>query len=181
GALCGAAPARGAAGVMPAVGWCGSDQFQPPLPVAAVLRSWEARFGARLLTVGPGAQIRLLVERPPQTTEAAQAIAAEHFAFCDECAGQGLRHIPTITASLVNAPTWTFWWDWHTPCLSVTVLLAGGRVGHGGYRVLDEVPLAGPGYGDHVVVRGPPGDVEPRVELAGVARRHLVLARRELD
>jgi hypothetical protein len=57
------------------------------------------------------AQIRLLVERPPRTTEAAQAIAAEHFAFCDECAGQGLRDIPKITASLVNAPTWTFWWD----------------------------------------------------------------------
>jgi len=107
----GLVPARRAADVLPTVGWCGSDQFQTPLPVAAVLRSWEARFGARLLTVGPGAQIRLLVERPPQTTEAAQAIAAEHFAFCDECAGQGLRHIPKITASLVNAPTWTFWWD----------------------------------------------------------------------
>src|SRR5690242_14969359 len=80
-------------------------------PVAAVLRSWEARFGARLTAVGPGGQITLLVERPPRTTEAAQAVAAEHFAFCDECAGQGLRDIPGITASLVNAPTWTFWWD----------------------------------------------------------------------
>lgn len=107
----GLVPAARPADVLPTVGWSTTDQFQTPLPIAAILRSWEARFGARLLTVGPGAQIRLLVERPPRTTEAAQAIAAEHFAFCDECAGQGLRDIPKITASLVNAPTWTFWWD----------------------------------------------------------------------
>ena len=99
------------ADVLATVGWTTTDQFQTPLPIAAVLRSWEARFGAKLLSVGPGAQIRLLVERPPSTTQAAQAVAAEHFAFCDECAGQGLRDIPKITASLVNAPTWTFWWD----------------------------------------------------------------------
>src|SRR5207244_12404758 len=92
-------------------GWTTTDQFQPLLPSPAVLRSWETRFGARLLSLGPGAQIRLLVERPLRTAEAAQAIAAEHFAFCDECAGQGLRDIPRLTASLVNAPTWTFWWD----------------------------------------------------------------------
>jgi len=107
----GLVPAARPADVLPTVGWTTTDQFQTPLPIAAILRSWEARFGARLLSVGPGAQIRLLVERPPRTTEAAQAIAAEHFAFCDECAGQGLRDIPKITASLVNAPTWTFWWD----------------------------------------------------------------------
>ena len=107
----GLVPAARPADVLPTVGWSGSDQFQTPLQIAAILRSWEARFGARLLSVGPGAQIRLLVERPPRTTEAAQAIAAEHFAFCDECAGQGLRDIPRITASLVDAPTWAFWWD----------------------------------------------------------------------
>jgi Domain of unknown function (DUF4253) len=111
GAPIGLVPARRAADVLATVGWCTTDQFQSPLPIAAVLRSWEARYGARLLALGPGAQIQLLVERPPRTTEAAQAIAAEHLAFCDECAGQGLRDIPGITASLVNAPTWTFWWD----------------------------------------------------------------------
>lgn len=107
----GLVPAARPADVLPTVGWSTTDQFQTPLPIAAVLRSWEARFGARLLSVGPGAEIRLLVERAPRTAEAAQAIAAEHFAFCDECGGQGLRHIPKITASLVDAPIWTFWWD----------------------------------------------------------------------
>ena len=106
----GLVPARLPADVLPTVGWRTIDRFPTSLPIAAVLRSWEARFGARLLDVGPGAQIRLLVERPPRSTEAAQRVAAEHFAFCDECAGQGLHDIPGIAASLVDAPVWTCWW-----------------------------------------------------------------------
>jgi hypothetical protein len=109
-ALIGLVPARRPADVLPTVGWHTIDRFPTSLPIAAVLRSWEARFGARLLDVGPGAQIRLLVERPPRSTEAAQRVAAEHFAFCDESAGQGLHDIDGIAASLVNASVWTCWW-----------------------------------------------------------------------
>lgn len=50
-------------------------------------------------------------DRPPRTVEHAQRIAAEHFAFCDECAGKGLTHISRITDSLMESPIWTFWWD----------------------------------------------------------------------
>jgi len=53
----------------------------------------------------------LLAERPPRSAEAAERLAAEHFAFCDESAGQGLHDISGIAASLVNAPVWTCWWD----------------------------------------------------------------------
>jgi hypothetical protein len=54
--------------------------------------------------------LRLLVDRPPRTIAAAQRIAAEQIGLADECmeAGQG---IAPITARLVNAPIWTFWWD----------------------------------------------------------------------
>jgi hypothetical protein len=79
--------------------------------VGAVLRSFEDRFGASLLSLGPGAEMRLLVERPPRTLEHATKIAAEHSVFCDECAGQGLRRVPDIAAALVGAPIWAFWWD----------------------------------------------------------------------
>jgi hypothetical protein len=106
----GQVPARRPADVLPTVGWRTADRFPTSLPIAAVLRSWEARFGARLLDVGPGTQIRLLVERPPRSTEAAQRVAAEHLAFCDERAGQG-HDIPGVAASLVDAPVWTCWWD----------------------------------------------------------------------
>jgi Domain of unknown function (DUF4253) len=110
----GLVPASRPADVLPLIGWSG---FAPgtdgTLSLAAVLRSWEDRFGARLLDVG-FAEIRLLVERPPRTDEAAQRLAAEQFAFCDECtlAGQvGLSDIGSITANLVNTPIWGFWWD----------------------------------------------------------------------
>jgi len=106
----GLVPARRPADVLPTVGWRTAGRFPTSLPIAAVLRSWEARFGARLLDVGPGTQIRLLVERPPRSTEAAQRVAAEHLAFCDERVGQG-HDIPGVAASLVDAPVWTCWWD----------------------------------------------------------------------
>lgn len=104
-------PARRPADILPMVGWCATGQFQTSLPIASVLRSWEARFGARLLAAGPGARIRLLAERPPGDAGTAERLAADQFAFCDEWGGQGLRDIAGIAASLVDAPLWTFWWD----------------------------------------------------------------------
>ena len=103
-------PAGRPADVLPLVGWIPADWAGNALPAAAVLRSWEARFGARLLKIGPG-RIQLLVERPPRTSAAALRLAAEHFVFCDECGGQGLRYVSAIAASLAGAPVWTFWWD----------------------------------------------------------------------
>lgn len=107
-------PASRPADVLPSIGWSGfAPGTDETLSLAAVLRSWEDRFGARLLDVG-FAEIRLLVERPPRTHEAAQRLAAEQFVFCDECtlAGQvGLSDVSSITARLVNTPIWGFWWD----------------------------------------------------------------------
>ena len=104
------------ADVPPVVGWSvfGSDGFGPEarsLEVATVLRSWEARFGARLLRIGSDATLQVLVERPPRSLDAARRVAAEHWAFADECAGLGLRDVESIAATIVNAPIWTFWWD----------------------------------------------------------------------
>jgi hypothetical protein len=109
--------ARRPADVLPKVGWtcfddpAYEDGIRNAVWIGAILRSWESRFGARLLTVGPGAEIRLLVQRPPRTLEAAGTIAAEHSAFCTECGGDGLRTVREIAPALVDAPIWTFWWD----------------------------------------------------------------------
>ena len=81
----------------------------PLLPLTAVLRSWEERFGARLIDVGNDT-VRLLVERPPRTLEAAQRLAAEQVVLADECI-DGARDVSDIAARLVSAPIWTFWWD----------------------------------------------------------------------
>jgi hypothetical protein len=107
----GLVPAARPADALPRLGWIGAgNRYEDALPLAAVLRSWEGRFGARLLEVG-FAEIRLLVERPPRDAEAARRIAAEHYAFCDECGGRGLTGISEIGPSLINAPIWAFWWD----------------------------------------------------------------------
>lgn len=73
------------ADVLSAIGWEGvaNRGYEFLLPLTVVLRSWEDRFGARLIDVG-FAQIRLLVERPPRTLTAARRIAAEHYVLCDE-------------------------------------------------------------------------------------------------
>lgn len=93
------------------IGWGGlvNQPGSPLLPLTAVLRSWEDRFGARLIDVGYDT-LRLLVERPPRTLEAAQRVAAEHIVLADDCI-DGARDVPDIAARLVNALIWTFWWD----------------------------------------------------------------------
>jgi hypothetical protein len=106
----GLVPAERPADVLPALGWGGLDnRGESLLPLTAVLRSWEDRFGARLIDVGY-ADLRLFVERPPRTLEVAQRLAAEQVVLADDCI-DGARTIPHIAARLLNAPVWTFWWD----------------------------------------------------------------------
>jgi uncharacterized protein DUF4253 len=106
----GLVPAGRPADAPPMLGWTGVNHPATVLSIAAVLRSWEDRFGARLLRVG-FAEISVLAQRPPLTLESAQRLAAEQWAFCSECAGEGIDDVPRITTSLMNSPIWTFWWD----------------------------------------------------------------------
>lgn len=98
------------ADVLMVIGWGGLVNCgESLLELTAVLRSWEDRFGARLIDVGY-ADLRLFVERPPRTLEAAQRLAAEQVGLGGDCI-DGARDIPGIAARLVNGPIWTFWWD----------------------------------------------------------------------
>lgn len=108
----GLVPATRPADVLPLIGWTPSDQSPDALPVAAILRSWEDRFGARLLEVG-FEDLRLLVERPPHGFDATRRVAAEHYAFADECDGCGsVSYVAEIYRSLLDQPAvWQFWWD----------------------------------------------------------------------
>jgi hypothetical protein len=107
----GLAPAPRPADVLPLIAWqAGNSYFPDAAPVAAVLRSWEDRFGASLLAVG-FAELSVLAMRPPRTIGHAERIAAEHWAFCDECGGTGLTDIRKIAGQLLKSPIWTFWWD----------------------------------------------------------------------
>lgn len=105
------------ADVPAAVGWTGFGADSPGTPqarcleVATVLRSWETRFGARPLRIGSDMILRVLVERPPSTFEAAIRVAAEHVAFGDEYGRYSGEPISELAAELVGKPVWHFWWD----------------------------------------------------------------------
>jgi hypothetical protein len=92
-----------------------STEFYPAgarsLVIGAVLRSWEERYGARLLRLGADAILQVLVERPPSTPELATALAAECYAFADEFDRRSACPVSGIATRLMGAPIWTFWWD----------------------------------------------------------------------
>lgn len=116
-AYLGLVAASRAADIPAAVGWTGFGSDQPGSPqarsleISAVLRSWEARFGARPLRIGCDTIMRVLVERPPATMEAAIQVAAEHLAFASEYGGRAGWPVSEYAAELAGQPAWHFWWD----------------------------------------------------------------------
>ncbi len=105
----GLVPAGRPADVLAALGWQGAVNSRKTADITAVLRSWEDRFGARLLEVGFD-EVRLFVSRPPRTLAAALPIAAEHIAFSEE-AHAALSDVGGIARAIVDNPFWDFWWD----------------------------------------------------------------------
>ncbi|MFY1689478.1 DUF4253 domain-containing protein [Plantactinospora sp. WMMB782] len=94
-------------------GWQGAVNYvNDTAELSAVLRSWEDRFGARLIGVG-FAELYLSVAALPSDRAEATRVAAEHFAFCPDNVWQaGRAHTLTAYAErLMNAPIWSFWWD----------------------------------------------------------------------
>ena len=106
-------PAGRPADVLPVLGWCPGNwesvfSVDTPVAMAAVLRSWEERFGAQVFAMTYDAA-HLLVERPPRDMDAAVPVAAEHWLFCDDDAGR--QPVRTTAANLIGNPIWYFWWD----------------------------------------------------------------------
>ncbi|MBO4208152.1 DUF4253 domain-containing protein [Micromonospora echinofusca] len=98
---------------VPAVlGWCGPLNYDnDTAKFSAVLRSWEERFGTRVVGLGP-AELYLSVAAPPTDAEHALHVAAEHFAFCPDNVWQSRTDTLTRYAeSLTNRAWWSFWWD----------------------------------------------------------------------
>ncbi|PRX50280.1 uncharacterized protein DUF4253 [Prauserella shujinwangii] len=97
---------------VPAVlGWHGMARVTgQPAAVSAVLRSWEDRFGAVLISLGFDT-LELSVAAPPKTRERSLAVAAEHRAFClANFVGQP-GTMREFAAGLTGRRLWQFWWD----------------------------------------------------------------------
>ncbi|MEU9110499.1 DUF4253 domain-containing protein [Streptomyces sp. NPDC048483] len=105
-------PVTRGADVLPAIGWTGPVNHGSDMaPFAAVLRSWEERFGIRVVALGFDT-LRVSVAAPPRTAKEARAIAAEHLAFCPDNITQGWHHtFDEYARSLVDRHQWAFWWD----------------------------------------------------------------------
>ena len=104
-------PARRSADIPAAIGWAGPLNHENDVArLCAVLRSWEDRFGIRV--VGLGFDVLVVsVAAPPATLADAEAVAAEHFAFCPDNVRQGPGGLDAYARRLLGERMWTFWWD----------------------------------------------------------------------
>ncbi|MFH9663281.1 DUF4253 domain-containing protein [Streptomyces sp. NPDC017248] len=105
-------PARRSADIPAAIGWTGALDYDHDVArVCAVLRSWEDRFGARVVALGPDALV-MSVAAPPGTPADAEVLAAEHYALCpDAVVGSGAGSVRSYAKGLAGADSWAFWWD----------------------------------------------------------------------
>jgi len=107
--LLGLVPVARAADVPAALGWAGAEGWDAAR-VSAVLRSWEDRFGAVLVRMGR-ATLELAVAAPPWERSECQAVAAEHYAFCDDTYRGNPGTLRDYANLLRGATRWSFWWD----------------------------------------------------------------------
>ncbi|TQJ75627.1 uncharacterized protein DUF4253 [Streptomyces sp. SLBN-31] len=105
-------PARRSADIPAAIGWTGPANHDDDVArLCAVLRSWEDRYGIRVVALG-FAHLLVSVAAPPATLAEARALAAEHFAFCPDTVIQGPGTLTEYAEQqLLGKPSWHFWWD----------------------------------------------------------------------
>jgi hypothetical protein len=86
------------------------DAEAPHEFLSALLRSWEDRFGARVVGF-EGATIHVSVARPPATGADASLVALEHILLGDDNHPAGDLNFADYAESLVGERHWFFWWD----------------------------------------------------------------------
>ncbi|MFF7844918.1 DUF4253 domain-containing protein [Streptomyces ossamyceticus] len=102
-------PARRSADIPAAIGWGGPLNHENDVArLCAVLRSWEDRFGIRVVALGFD-HLTVSVATPPTTEPEARHLAAEHVVFCPGTIREATPD--TYAKTLLGADTWTFWWD----------------------------------------------------------------------
>lgn len=108
GAFLGLVESPDGAGAIAASGWV--HQFGGGPGCAAVLRSWQERFGVRLCVLGNDwLSVTVAWPVPAGETELARRLAAEHVAFCPEILGE--IDFDDYATGLINTTVWRFWWD----------------------------------------------------------------------
>jgi len=92
------------------IGWTGAVNYTYDVEkIAAVGRSWEDRFGVRVVKLGRST-MEMSVAAPPRSITEARRISLEHSGFCPSIWHDGIT-LDTYAARLVRQPAWRFWWD----------------------------------------------------------------------
>jgi hypothetical protein len=107
----GLVPARRSADIPAVMGWLGATNHIDPGTLSAVLRTWEDRFGVRVIGM-TGATLYVSVAAPPAALEQATHVALEHLLVCPDNIYQSSAEIfPRYVTRLPGIPFWPFWWD----------------------------------------------------------------------
>jgi hypothetical protein len=76
----------------------------------AVLRWWQERYGAELVTLTRD-QIELLVARPPRDPATMVQVAVEMLGYCPDLDVLGTGMVAVLANEVVPHRRWSFWWD----------------------------------------------------------------------
>ncbi|MEU7000668.1 DUF4253 domain-containing protein [Nonomuraea sp. NPDC046570] len=107
----GLAAANRSADALAVMGWQGALHHNEwMVPLAAVVRSWEDRFGARVVGMGFNT-LDLSVAAPPVGRDHAVHVAAEHWTFCPDNIVQGPGDLYGYAEQIRGRHHWSFWWD----------------------------------------------------------------------
>lgn len=102
-------PVYRGADAITAMGWEGALGHSETVPLSAMVRTWEERFGARLVRVGRNS-LTLSIAGPPVVEEHALHVAAEHWAFCPDNLERGAGALIDYGKDIQEQITWNFTW-----------------------------------------------------------------------
>jgi hypothetical protein len=103
-------PAPRSADIPAAIGWTGMANHLSASDLSTVLRSWEDRFGARLVGLGHATAFVSVAARPTNLDEA-HRLALEHYLTCPDNVEQSLATFSEYASGLLEQSVWRFWWD----------------------------------------------------------------------
>ncbi|MFH8462539.1 DUF4253 domain-containing protein [Streptomyces sp. NPDC017991] len=94
-----------------ALNWRGMANHLNAQELSAVLRSWEDRFGLRVVGLGHGSLYVSVAARPTRLDQA-RILAAEHYLTCPDVFYEDPdMDWSTYPEDLMRRHTWRFWWD----------------------------------------------------------------------
>jgi len=92
------------------LGFGGWNDCPMPQEHVCLLKHWHETYGSEVVGITHDI-IEMQVARPPQTRDAAMALALGQYAYCPDIVDQGVGEVESLAATLLNGTVWYFWWD----------------------------------------------------------------------